>query len=96
VLTFHLSPSEFAVKIPDLTAWLQDWGFEQIDASPDLGRGQSVVDFAITCRRKDGTDSYLARFHTEVRYSHGKFSSVEAKTYKEFNWVSLPFFDVIL
>ncbi len=87
--------NEFAVLIPDLTTWLQTWQFEDIKAIPNLEKEQSVVDFEILCTNKTTKHAYLAKFHAEIRWSHGKFSSVEGKLYKEFNWSDLPFFSVI-
>ena len=86
---------EFAVVIPDLTTWLQTWQFERISAIPNLGKEQSIVDFEILCKNKITRDTYLAKFHAEIRWSHKKFSSVEGKIYKEFDWTDLPFFSVI-
>ena len=88
--------NEFAVQIPSLTSWLQQWQFESISAAPDLTRGQPVVDFEIICLNKRTKEVYTARFHAEVRWSHGKFSSVEGKLYKEFNWADLPFFESLI
>jgi len=87
--------SDFAVLVPDLTSWLREWEFGEIQSSPDLTRGQSVVDFSVICRHKTRGDEYNAQFHAEVRWSHGRFSSVEGKLYKEFDWVDLPFFETI-
>ena len=87
--------AEFAVVIPDLTTWLQTWQFEGINAIPALDKEQSIVDFEILCRNKTTKDTYLANFHAEIRWSHGKFSSVEGKLYKEFNWNGLPFFSAV-
>ena len=87
--------NEFAVKIPDLTTWLQNWEFKAIQAAPDFERKQSVVNFSIDIQNKKHLKSYNVIFHAEIRWSHGKFSSVEGKLYKEFNWVDLPFFTQI-
>lgn len=87
---------EFAVRIPDLTSWLKNWRFETIEATPDLNRSQSVVNFELCCTNKQTGLTYSAEFHAEVRWSHGKFSSVEGKLYKEFDWADLPFFESLL
>jgi hypothetical protein len=87
---------EFAVSIPDLTKWKKTWQFEGIKAIPDLNRSQSVVDFQMTYSNSTTGELYTAEFHTEIRWSHGKFSSVEGKLYKEFNWINLPFFETII
>jgi hypothetical protein len=86
--------NEFAVLIPDLTTWLRTWQFEDIRAIPSLEKEQSIVEFEIQCFNKITKGTYLAKFHVEIRWSHGKFSSVEGKLYKEFNWINLPFFSV--
>ena len=88
--------NKFAVLIPDLTTWLQSWQFDNINAIPNLEKEQSIVDFEILCTNRATKDSYMAKFHAEIRWSHGKFSSVEGKLYKEFNWIDLPFFSIIL
>jgi hypothetical protein len=83
---------DFAVVVPDLTNWLREWALESVEASPDLTRGQSVVDFVVTARRKADRLELEAHFHSELRWSHGRFSgAVESKLYKEFPWKSLPF-----
>jgi hypothetical protein len=83
---------DFAVVVPDLTSWLREWDLEGVRASPDLTRGQSVVDFEVTTRRRTDRLQHTSRFHSEVRWSHGRFSgAVESKLYKEFAWKDLPF-----
>lgn len=90
------SRKEFAVHIPDLTTWKRTWRFEKVEAVPDLNRLQSVVNFQIECLNRENGERFTANFHAEVRWSHGKFSSVEGKLYKKFNWVDLPFFERII
>lgn len=87
---------EFAVLIPDLTTWLQTWQFESIRAISRSNAEQPIVDFEVICKKRATGERYVAQFHAEVRWSHGKFSSVEGKLYKEFSWVDLPFFTVVL
>jgi hypothetical protein len=87
---------QFAVVIPDLTTWLKTWRFKSIEAKPALSKGQSIVNFEIICERKKTGETYCANFHAEVRWSHGKFSSVEGKLYREFNWTDVPFFEDVI
>ncbi len=83
----------FVVVVPELTRWLREWELEGVQATPDLTRGQSVVDFKISCRRKVDKMIHEAPYHAEIRWSHGRFSgAVESKLYKEFAWRELPFF----
>jgi hypothetical protein len=83
---------EFALVVPDLTSWLREWDLAQVVATPDITRGQSVVDFEVVCRRKKDRSEHRAPFHAEIRWSHGRFSgAVESKLYKEFAWSELPF-----
>ena len=83
---------EFAVVVPDLTSWLRQWELESVQASPDLTRGQSVVDFHVATRHRTDRLQHSTAFHAEVRWSHGRFSgAVESKLYKEFAWKDLPF-----
>lgn len=88
--------NEFAVELPDLTSWLREWQFEQIKAAPDITKEQSTVNFELALSNKKVGTSYSAQFHAEVRWSHGKFSSVEGKLYKEFEWIRLPFFEILV
>ncbi len=84
---------EFALVVPDLTSWLRKWNLAEVVATPDLTRGQSVVDFEVIFRRKKDRSEHMAPFHAEIRWSHGRFSgAVESKLYKEFAWSELPFF----
>jgi hypothetical protein len=83
---------DFSLRVPDLTSWFREWEFADVVASPDLNRGQSVVDFIMTCRKKDDLSEQRIAYHAEIRWSHGRFSgSPESKLYKEFAWRDLPF-----
>ena len=83
---------EFALSVPDLTSWLREWDLAEVVATPDLTRGQSVVDFEVVCRRKINRSEHRAPYHAEIRWSHGRFSgAVESKLYKDFAWRDLPF-----
>jgi len=85
--------NEFGVRIPSITQWKSDWTLDSITASPDLSRRQSVVDFELKFTNRSNHESSVARFHTELRWSHGRFcGSPEAKLYKEFYWRDLPIF----
>ena len=84
--------NEFALVVPDLTSWLREWDLAEVVATPDITRGQSVVDFEVVCRRKKDRREHRAPYHAEIRWSHGRFSgAVESKLYKEFAWTELPF-----
>jgi hypothetical protein len=83
---------EFALVVPDLTSWLREWDLAEVVATPDITRGQSVVDFEVVCRRKKDRREHRVPYHAEIRWSHGRFSgAVESKLYKEFSWSELPF-----
>lgn len=87
----------FALQIPDLTAWKRDWRIHNLVATPDLTRGQSVVNICMTLEGKTSKASQHMDFHVEIRWSHGKFcGNPEAKLYKEFPWSSVPFFGKII
>jgi hypothetical protein len=87
----------FALRIPDITEWKQNWRFISLVATPDLTRGQSVVDLCMTLEQKDSRQIHELPFHVEIRWSHGKFcGNPEAKLYKEFIWSSVPFFTNVL
>ena len=88
---------EFAVRIPSVTRWKSQWSLDAIAANPDLARGQSVVDFELKFTKSDDGTTNTASFHTELRWSHGRFcGSPEAKLYKEFQWSETPFFERLL
>ena len=85
--------NEFGVKIPSITQWKSEWTLESIVAIPDLSRRQSVVDFELKFSNRSTQLTSQAKFHTELRWSHGRFcGSPEAKLYKEFHWRELPIF----
>lgn len=87
----------FALEIPDLTAWKQNWRLVEVSARPDLTRKQSVVNIGVTVERKELRQRFPLSFHVEIRWSHGKFcGNPEAKLYKEFDWADVPFFKEIL
>jgi hypothetical protein len=82
----------FAVEIPALTSWKQDWKLAGVLAQPDLASGQSVVDIRVTVENKATHAKHSVKFHVEVRWSHGKFcGNPEGKLYKEFCWTDVPF-----
>ena len=84
--------NEFALVIPDLTSWLREWDLAEVVATPDITRGQSVVDFEVVFRRNNDRSEHMVLYHAEIRWSHGRFSgAVESKLYKEFAWSDLPF-----
>lgn len=89
---------EFAVQIPDLTAWKRQWRVENVRAIPDLGRGQSVVKITVTTVDKNSrTVTCDFGFRVEIRWSHGKFcGNPEGKLYKNFAWTDVPFFEVLI
>ena len=83
----------FGLQIPDITAWKRDWRIVSLIATPDLTRGQSVVDICMVLEEKTSKANHSMDFHVEIRWSHGKFcGNPEAKLYKEFSWSSVPFF----
>jgi hypothetical protein len=91
------SGEEFACAIPDRTSWKRSWLIKGIIAAPDLQRRQSVVLFHITIENKLTHVTYDFRFHSEIRWSHGKFcGNPEGKLYKNFAWTQVPFFQTIV
>ena len=80
-----------------MTEWKRNWKISSLTASPDLARGQSVVDIRMAVEEKTTKINHNMDFHVEIRWSHGKFcGNPEAKLYKEFSWSSVPFFRNIL
>ncbi|MBP7510050.1 MAG: serine/threonine protein kinase [Prolixibacteraceae bacterium] len=106
-LFFRLSDSEyvlcgidrgkgFSIIIPDITTWLRTWKLSSIEASPDLSRNQSVVTFKLRIDNKTTKETIIVNFHSEIRWSHRKFTgNPEAKLYKDFEWGLLPFLERI-
>jgi hypothetical protein len=84
---------EFAVKVPSIDDFRQEWEIKSIKAVADLSRKQSVVNILVTYKNKvDKTAEYTNKFHVEIRWSHGKFcGSPEAKLYKDFKWYDVAF-----
>ena len=88
---------EFAVLIPELTRWKRDWQIINVEAIPDLTRRQSVVDLFVSYKNKKKKSVSTAKFHIEIRWSHGKFcGSPEAKLYKDFAWNDIGFLQSII
>ncbi len=86
----------FAVTVPDLTRWKQDWVITDVIAEPELEREQSRVRFSIHYKNKKSRENYIAEFHVQIRWSHGKFQTKpEAKLYKNFSWKEVPFFESV-
>lgn len=88
---------DFGVTVPALTSWKRSgWSFKRLIALPDLSRGQSVVNFELVVEERDKRKEHSFPFHAEIRWSHGKFAgNPEAKLYKEFAWIEVPFFQQI-
>ena len=87
----------FGLQIPDITDWKRNWKINELRATPDLTRRQSVVDIRILVEEKSSKTTHNMDFHVEIRWSHGKFcGNPEAKLYKEFPWSAVPFFRSIL
>jgi len=82
----------FAVIIPEMTRWKQEWTISEIIAEPELDKNQSRVHFSIIYKNRKSKKAYTASFHAQIRWSHGKFqSNPEAKLYKNFAWEELIF-----
>lgn len=87
---------KFAVIVPDITDWRREWVLQGLRAYADENRKQCVVNFEFKCRKKNEKGVKTLTFHAEIRWSHGKFcGNPEAKLYKEFKWLEVPFFDVV-
>jgi len=83
---------DYAVIIPSITEWKKEWEIVSVEAVPDLEKKQSVVNIQVEYKNKKSKASYIANFHIEIRWSHGKFrSSPEAKLYKNFKWAEIAF-----
>ena len=82
----------YAVKMPSLTQWKKEWEIIDVQARPELTRRQSRVQLIVQYKKKKKPENFTANFHIEIRWSHGKFAqSPEAKLYKDFKWVNIPF-----
>ncbi len=91
------SNDEFGLQIPSLTDFKFKWELTTIHALADLNRRQSVVGFRLEFNSKSGHLRHVANFHTELRWSHGRFCGVpEAKLYKDFHYYELPFFQRLI
>jgi hypothetical protein len=87
---------DFSLLIPDITSWKGEWTIREIKAVPDLSRRQSVVSFLLELARKSTGQTHTAQFHSEIRWSHGRFcGNPEGKLYKDFSWRTIPFFSSI-
>lgn len=87
----------FAVKVPDVTKWFQQWNFIDITAKADTDREQCVVVFSLRLTSKENNKVVELPYHAEIRWSHGKFcGNPEGKLYKDFKWSDVPFFKKII
>ena len=97
ILAGTFGKNVFAVKIPSLGKWKSKWELLSIEAIPNLKRKQSVVDILVSYKQKSDKEIHIAKFHVEIRWSHGKFcGNPEAKLYKEFAWRDIPFVESII
>ncbi len=84
----------FAVIVPEITRWKREWTITEIIAEPELDKRQSRVHFSVLFKNRKSKVPHAASFHTQIRWSHGKFqSNPEAKLYKNFSWEDLSFFE---
>lgn len=87
---------EFSVSIPDLSSWKRRWRLESVEAQPDLDSGQSLVRFELCFQNRQTKAIHVLKYHVQIRWSHGKFvGNPEAKFYKDFSWIEVPFFTKI-
>lgn len=85
--------NDFAIEVPDMTDLQKKWRVRRLVATPDLGAGQSEVQFSFILQNRSTGQEYDARFHAEIRWKHGKFVvSPESPLYKDFEWTDVPFF----
>ena len=86
----------FAVIVPELTRWKREWIITDVIAEPELDREQSRVRFLVHYKNRNNGITNTAEFHTQIRWSHGKFqNNPEAKLYKNFAWEEVAFFESI-
>lgn len=86
----------FAVIVPELTRWKSEWNITDVVAEPELDREQSRVCFSVHYKNRTNGITGMAEFHTEIRWSHGKFqNNPEAKLYKNFAWEDVKFLNSI-
>jgi hypothetical protein len=89
--------NRYAIEIPGLSEWKQQWRVRNCIASEDthMKREQPVVKLRLTfenIQTKQARKLYELEFRVEIRWSHGRFcGNPEAKLYKEFQWVNVPF-----
>lgn len=87
----------FAVEVPDITKWFQEWNFTDITAKADTDRKQCVVDFGLKVTNRRTHEAIELPYHAEIRWSHGKFcGNPEGKLYKDFMWSDVPFFKKVI
>ena len=87
---------EFALIIPEITRWKREWIIVDVIAEPELDREQSRVRFLVHYKNRNSGITNMAEFHTQIRWSHGKFqNNPEAKLYKNFAWEEVAFFESI-
>lgn len=87
----------YAIRMPSLSQWKKEWEIVDVQAIPELTRGQSRVQLVVQYKRKKDPQIFSASFHIEIRWSHGKFvQAPEAKLYKDFKWANIPFVESIV
>jgi tRNA A-37 threonylcarbamoyl transferase component Bud32 len=86
----------FAVIVPEVTRWKREWIITDVITEPELDREQSRVRFLVHYKNRNSGITNTAEFHTQIRWSHGKFqNNPEAKLYKNFAWEEVDFFESI-
>lgn len=87
----------FAVEVPDITKWFQNWNLLEIEAKADTNRGQCIVNFVLKLTNRQNNQIIELPYHSEIRWSHGKFcGNPEGKLYKDFKWREVPFFKKVI
>lgn len=86
----------FGVDVTDITSWKRQWMLRSVIAQPDLSRGQSIVDINLVIENRQTRQQHNIAFEVQIRWAHGKFSgNPEAKVYKKFPWIAVPFFHLV-
>ena len=80
----------FAALVPSYEAFNRTYKVIGIEAL-ERNRGQPEVGIRVTVQNKETSDLAQFEFHTEIRWSHGKFcGNPEGKIYRDFLYAELP------
>ena len=80
----------FAFEVQDITSWSHRYKLQRVESIAEE-RAQPATRFVLTIEDRQSKQRFTLRYHSEIRWSHGRFvSNPEAKLYKDVRWEEIP------